>query len=108
MRHAVSLSLFVAAALAAPVAALAQPGNGHSLGRQVAIELCSSCHLVAEGQPRPGRNVASFFAIANLPSTTALSLKVFLRSNHKGMPNLIVSESDSDKLIDYILSLKRR
>ena len=108
MRHTVSLSLFIAAALAAPVEALAQPDNGHSLGRQVAIELCSSCHRVTEEQHLPGENVASFFAIANLPSTTALSLKVFLRSNHKGMPNLIVSEPDTDKLIDYILSLKRR
>lgn len=107
MRHIAFLSLFIAAAFAVPAEALAQPDNGHSLGRQVAIELCSSCHRVAEGQPRPGENVASFFAISNLPSTTALSLKVFLRSNHKGMPNLIVSESDSDQLIDYILSLKR-
>jgi len=91
-----------------PVEALAQPDNSHSLGRQVAIELCSSCHRVVDGQLLPRENIASFFAIANLPSTTALSLKVFLRSNHKGMPNLIVSESDSDNLIDYILSLKRR
>ena len=108
MRHIAFSSLVVAAALAVPVEALAQPDNRHSLGRQVAIELCSSCHRVSEGQRPPGENVASFFAIANLPSTTALSLKVFLRSNHKGMPDLIVSESDTDKLIDYILSLKRR
>ena len=108
MRHIAFSSLVIAAALAVPVEALAQPDNRHSLGRQVAIELCSSCHRVAAGQRLPGQNVASFFAIANLPSTTALSLKVFLRSNHKGMPNLIVSESDSDKLIDYILSLKRQ
>ena len=108
MCHIAFLSLFIAGALAVPAEALAQPDNRHSLGRQVAIELCSSCHRVTEGQPSPGRNVASFFAIANLPSTTALSLKVFLRSNHKAMPNLIVSESDSDELIDYILSLKRR
>lgn len=107
MRHTALLSLFIAAALAVPVEALAQPAKRHSLGRQVAIELCSSCHRVTEGQPRSRQNVASFFAIANLPSTTALSLKVFLRSNHKGMPNLIISESDSDELIDYILSLKR-
>jgi mono/diheme cytochrome c family protein len=108
MRHSISLSLFIAAALAVPVEALAQPDNSHSLGRQIAIELCSSCHRVTEGQPLPRHNVASFFAIANLHSTTALSLKVFLQSNHKGMPNLIVSESDSNELIDYILSLKRR
>ena len=108
MRHIAFSSLFIAAAFALPAGALAQPDNRHSLGRQVAIELCSSCHRVTEGQPHADGNVASFFAIANLPSTTALSLKVFLRSNHKGMPNLIVSEPDSDKLIDYILSLKRR
>lgn len=108
MRTTAFLSLVIAAALAAPVEARAQPENRHSLGRQVAIELCSSCHRVTEGQRPPGQDIASFFAIANLPSTTALSLKVFLRSNHKGMPNLIVSESDTDKLIDYILSLKRR
>jgi hypothetical protein len=108
MRYTAFSSLVIAAALAVPVEALAQPDNRHSLGRQVAIELCSSCHRVTEGPRLPGQDVASFFAIANLPSTTALSLKVFLRSNHKGMPNLIVSESDSDKLIDYMLSLKRR
>jgi mono/diheme cytochrome c family protein len=107
MRNIAFLSLFIAAALAVPVEALAQPANRHSLGRQVAIELCSSCHQVAEERPQPRQNAASFFAIANLPSTTALSLKVFLRSNHKGMPNLIISESDTDDLIDYILSLKR-
>lgn len=108
MRHTAFLSLFIAAALAVPVEALAQPDNSHSLGRQVAVELCSSCHRVTAGQPLPPQNVASFFAIANLPSTTALSLKVFLRSNHKEMPNLIVSEPDSNNLIDYILSLKQR
>ena len=108
MRHIAFVSLFIATAFGVPAQALAQPDNRHSLGRQVAIELCSSCHRVTSGPRLSGRNVATFFAIANLPSTTALSLKVFLRSNHKGMPNLIVSESDSDELIDYILSLKRR
>jgi mono/diheme cytochrome c family protein len=108
MRHIAFVSLFIAAAFALPAEALAQPASSHSLGRQVAIELCSSCHRVTAGPRLSGQNVANFFAIANLPSTTALSLKVFLRSNHKGMPNLIVSESDSDELIDYILSLKRR
>ena len=107
MRHTLILSLFIVA-LAVPVEALAQSSNNHSLGRQVAMELCSSCHRVVEEQPLPRQNIASFFAIANLPSTTALSLKVFLQSNHKRMPNLIISESDSSNLIDYILSLKRQ
>ena len=108
MRYVAFLSLFIAAGIAIQDEALAQPANSNSLGRQVAIELCSSCHRVTEGQPRPSRDVASFVAVANLPSTTALSLRVFLRSSHKGMPDLIVSGSDTDNLIDYILSLKRR
>ena len=106
MRYTLILSLFIVV-LAVPEG-FAQSNNSHSLGRQVAIELCSSCHRVVEGQPLPRQSIASFLAIANLPSTTALSLKVFLQSNHKGMPNLIVSESDSNNLIDYILSLKRQ
>ena len=47
-------------------------------------------------------------AIANLPSTTALSLRVFLQSSHRTMPNLIIGRADTDDLIAYILSLKRR
>jgi hypothetical protein len=43
-----------------------------------------------------------------MPSTTALSLKVFLRSNHNGMPNLIIPDSETDDLIAYILDLKHR
>jgi len=110
MRHGAFIAVVLFAAVyAANVETFAQPSNSnYSLGRQIAIELCSSFHRITEGQPRPRHNVASFLAIANLHSTTALSLKVFLRSNHNGMPNLIVSESDSDHLIDYILSLKRR
>jgi hypothetical protein len=34
-------------------------------------------------------------------------LKVFLRSNHKEMPDLIISNSDTDDLIAHVLSLKQ-
>ena len=49
----------------------------------------------------------SFQSIADLPSTIKLSLKVFLRSNHRNMLNLILSEAESDDVIAYILSLKK-
>src|SRR5674536_7099 len=70
MRHIAFVSLFIAAAFALPAEAFAQPGSSHSLGRQVAIELCSSCHRVTGGPRLSGQNVASFFAIANLPSVS--------------------------------------
>lgn len=106
--HRITGYLFAAATLAAPVPAVAQSLSDHSPGRQVAMEICSSCHQVIEGQRPAVQNAPSFSAVANMPSTTALALKVFLASNHKRMPNFIISTSDTDAIIDYILSLKQR
>jgi hypothetical protein len=46
--------------------------------------------------------------VARLPSTTALSLRVFLRTSHADMPNIQMSEADADDLIIYILSYKEK
>lgn len=75
-----------------------------SSGRQIAATLCSPCHEIS-GKTKVG---PSFEDIANLPSTTAISLKAFLRSNHSNMPNFIISSADTDDVIAYILSLKRK
>ena len=86
-----------------PVAATAGAGNPLT-GRQTAAVLCVPCHRI--GETRQG-GAPSFVDVANMPSTTALSLKVFLRSNHNEMPNLIIPDSETDDLIAYILSLKQ-
>ena len=49
----------------------------------------------------------SFQSIADLPSTTGISLNVFLHSNHNNMPDFIISSAESNDLIAYILSLKK-
>jgi hypothetical protein len=49
----------------------------------------------------------SFQSIADLPSTTGISLNVFLHSNHNNMPDFILSSTESADLIAYILSLKK-
>ena len=51
---------------------------------------------------------ADFAEIANVPSTTELSLKVFLRSSHKSMPNFILQPAEADDIVAYILSLRRK
>ena len=91
--------------LALPLAAAAQPVAGNpAAGRRTAGALCVSCHQIDEtGRGGP----PSFVDIALLPSTTALSLKVFLRSNHQDMPNLIIPANETDDLIAFILSLKQ-
>lgn len=107
MRRRVFFSLLVAAALPLSVAALAQSGE-RAAGRRLATELCGDCHQARPPFPLLYRYPPTFEDIAKLPSTTRLSLKVFLRSSHKQMPNFIVSKSDTDHIIEYILSLKRQ
>ena len=106
LRQAVgALRFLIVASLAVPVLALAQPLAGNpTSGRHLATTICGSCHQVIGGKGRDGP--PSFVDIANVTSTTALSLLVFLRSSHNEMPNLIISKSDTDDLVAYILSLK--
>ena len=76
--------------LTLPLSATAQSVGGNPLiGRQAAATLCVPCHQIDETR-RDGP--PSFVDIALMPSTTALSLKVFLRSNHNEMPNLIIPD----------------
>lgn len=106
MRQLAFFGLLVGATLALSEAALAQSGE-RAAGRRLATELCGDCHQAHRPFPLLYLYPPSFEDIAKLPSTTRLSLKVFLRSNHKQMPNFMVSKSDTDDIIDYILSLKR-
>jgi mono/diheme cytochrome c family protein len=86
----------------APAAALAagDPGSG----RRIAAETCAACHQV-EGSAPSNRSGASFVAIGRMPSTTELSVKVFLQSSHRNMPNFILSPDEIEDVTAYILGL---
>jgi mono/diheme cytochrome c family protein len=104
------LSYVVAAALVtAPPPVLAQPVAGDpASGRKIATTLCSSCHQVLLiALPDDKGDPPSFQSIADQPSTTGISLNVFLHSNHNKMPDFILSSAESNDLIAYILSLKK-
>ena len=76
-------------------------------GHQLAKAWCKECHSIETatiGTANPGPD---FIKVANQPSTTALSLRVFLQSSHRSMPNLILKPDETDSLVNYILSLKR-
>ena len=104
------LPYFVAAAiLAAQSPVLAQPVDGDpASGRKIATERCSSCHRVLPMILPDKTDPPSFQSIADLPSTTGISLNVFLHSNHGNMPDFIISSAESKDLIAYILSLKKK
>ena len=104
MRQRIFVSVLIAT-LALSSAAFAQSGE-RAVGRRIATELCGDCHEVRPPFPAFYRYPPTFEEIAKRPSTTRLALKVFLQSNHTIMPNFIVSKSDADDIIAYILSLK--
>ena len=81
--------------------------NDASAGRRLAEAWCSECHaLEATGPGKSGR-APDFLEVANRSSTTELSLKVFFRTSHRSMPNIIIAPDQADALAQFILSLKR-
>jgi mono/diheme cytochrome c family protein len=79
-----------------------------SEGHRLAEAWCKACHVIDMRTAGTANTAPDFVAIANQPSTTELSLKVFLGSNHRNMPNLILRPEQADNLVSYILSLKRK
>jgi mono/diheme cytochrome c family protein len=83
--------------------ALGQEAGDPVAGLRLAEASCMLCHAPTDGPKR----APAFAAIAATPSTTALSLRVFLQSSHPPMPNLMLSQTERDDLVAYILSLRR-
>jgi cytochrome c len=79
-----------------------QEAGDPAAGRQLAEASCLSCH----GSAAAPQKAPAFAAIAAMPSTTGRSLEVFLRTSHPPMPNLVLSASERDDVIAYILSLR--
>jgi len=102
--------IIAAVTLVAQLPIFAQPleSGDVSAGRRVAATICSDCHEISPTLSPRAKVDHRFEDIANLPSTTAISLKAFLRSNHNQMPNFILSSADTDDVIAYILSLQRK
>lgn len=106
MRQPIALSLV--AALAAGGAALAQDLPGDAVaGQRFAEEICAQCHTVGKGKYGMSLEGApAFQEVAEDPAATALSLRVFLRTPHEGMPDLILNAEETDDVIAYILGMK--
>jgi cytochrome c len=103
----IHIALVILIALAASFLARVHVAGGAELaaasaseGRRLAEAWCRPCHAIEPQMP------SSFEAIANRHGTTALSLKVFLKTSHQNMPNLVIAPDQADALASYILSLK--
>lgn len=94
-------------AAGARAADLAEIGDVES-GRKLAVQDCRSCHHIGASSQAPHAGAPSFYAIANMASTTPTSLYVFLHTSHPTMPNIRLDKKESDDVIAYILSLRRQ
>lgn len=77
-----------------------------SEGHRLAEAWCQGCHAVEPHVLEMPNEPPSFRTIANQPGITPLALKVFFRTSHKDMPNLVIGPDEADALASYILSLK--
>ena len=83
------------------------PLDSAAAGHRLADGWCKECHSIETATAGAANAAPDFAEIANRPSTTALSLKVFLRTSHPSMPNIVIAPAETDDLVIYILSLKR-
>jgi cytochrome c len=104
LRPSALLPIILAIALAAEEPARAD----QSKGRVLAEQRCSECHGIKRGEKSPNAAAPSFTDVADEPSLTEYTLRVFLRTPHPTMPNLIIQPDEMDDIVSYIVSLKRK
>lgn len=79
-------------------------------GAHIATTVCAECHAVSADTSKqsPDPQAPRFVDVAMMPSTTELSIKVFLRSSHRNMPNLMLNDEEVGSLAAYILGLHKK
>ena len=101
--HLLPLSFAVWAGIAS---AQDLPGDP-AVGGQLARDVCATCHVISEDQvDDPGVGAPTFFEVVAHPSVTALSLRGFLQTPHATMPDLMLTQEETDDIISYLLTLR--
>jgi mono/diheme cytochrome c family protein len=78
-------------------------------GHAIAENWCSNCHSIAAKDATARDGVPAFFSIAQMTSTTEMSLAAFLTTPHAaGMPNFSLSHAEIRDVSAYILSLRQQ
>lgn len=102
-------SFVLAAAALAASTAVADAAPDVNAGRRLALQWCSTCHVVADPQPRPAVDgVPSFMALGNDARMTETRLGSFLQAPHPVMPDFSLSRREIENIVGYIQSLKRK
>ncbi len=103
-----TMFLATCAMAASSVQAPAQSLGDAAAGRAIATAECVQCHRISARDNDPDRTPPDFGAVANMPSFTELSMRVFLQTPHGQMPRLQFTQTELDDIIAYLASLRRR
>lgn len=96
-----------AALFAAPPLAAQELQGDPVAGYTFADRVCIYCHDIDRGGSGPSEKGAPAFQdVADDPAINPISLRVFLRSPHENMPDLVLTETQTDDIIAYIMGLK--
>ncbi len=97
----------LAAALLVTSAGVRAQESDVAAGHAFARNACQPCHAVeAERVPRRIVIGPAFRDVADTSGMTATAIRVFLRTSHPKMPNLILTPEETEDVIAYILSLR--
>jgi mono/diheme cytochrome c family protein len=97
-------------------AAAADDADKVANGHQLALVICSACHIAAPDQKTPpilSPPAPSLETLANKPGVTAASVQKFLLTIHlslangKDMPNPQLIEDQARDLALYVMSLRK-
>jgi mono/diheme cytochrome c family protein len=101
--------LLIAMAALGTTDAIAADRLDVSRGEALARQWCTDCHVIDRGnRERLYDEVPTFPEIADLPSTTEVSLRAFLQTPHRLMPNFRLTPAEIDELVAYILDLREK
>ena len=103
-----TLAIGLCGALVVAAGSAHAEGGDAKAGRAFAQETCTKCHAIgSDGKAiSPNKAAPTFRSVAGMSTTTPLGLRVFLSTPHPTMPNLILSKTEMDNVIAYILSLR--
>ena len=109
MRGSIGAVVIATAAMIIAAPLLSQELGSAKQGQVLAETVCAECHAVKPGALRsPFGHAPTFETIAQTPGMTPTAIRVWLRSAHREMPNIMLAPEEVDNVIAYLQTLKAR
>lgn len=108
MRAQFGALMVAAAAMVVAWPVLSQELGRARQGQQLAETVCAECHAVKRGAIRsPNDHAPTFETIVQTPGMTPMAIRVWLRSAHREMPNIMLQPDEVDNVIAYLETMKK-